>query len=93
MAIFQTQQCMLINLNIFFHNIHFQKYQTTVNSSMNFNFINMFIKQIKLKGRADSKLGPSQWEMLLQSKAISHWLGTNLESALKGISDIKFKFK
>ena len=23
-----------------------------------------------------------QWEMLLQSNAISHWLGTNLESAL-----------
>ena len=25
---------------------------------------------------------PSQWEMLLQSNAFSHWLGTNLESAL-----------
>ena len=32
--------------------------------------------------RADSKLAPSQWEMALQSNAISHWLGPNLESAL-----------
>ena len=32
--------------------------------------------------RADSRLAPSQWETLLQSNAISHWLGTNLESAL-----------
>ena len=31
--------------------------------------------------RADSKLAPSQWEMLLQSNTISHWLGANLESA------------
>ena len=31
---------------------------------------------------ADSRLAPSQWEMSLQSNAISHWLGTNLESAL-----------
>ena len=32
--------------------------------------------------RADSRLAPSQWEMLLQSNAVSHWLGANLESAL-----------
>ena len=38
----------------------------------------------KLKGslQADSRLAPSQWEMLLQSNAVSHWLGANLESAL-----------
>ena len=30
---------------------------------------------------ADSRLASSQWEMSLQSKAISHWLGANLESA------------
>ena len=35
------------------------------------------------KYRADSRLAPSQWEMSLQSNAISHWLGANLESALK----------
>ena len=33
--------------------------------------------------RADSRIAPcSQWETLLQSNAISHWLGANLESAL-----------
>ena len=31
---------------------------------------------------ADFKLAPSQWEMSLQSNTISHWLDTNLESAL-----------
>ena len=33
--------------------------------------------------RAESKLEPSQWEMLLQSNSVSHWLGTNPESALR----------
>ena len=32
---------------------------------------------------ADSRFTPSQWETSLQSNAISHWLGTNLESALQ----------
>ena len=32
--------------------------------------------------RADSRIAPSQWETSLQSNAISHWLGANLESAL-----------
>ena len=32
--------------------------------------------------RADSRLAPSQWETALQSNAVSHWLGANLESAL-----------
>ena len=32
--------------------------------------------------RADSWLVPSQWETSLQSNAVSHWLGANLESAL-----------
>ena len=31
--------------------------------------------------RADSRLAPSQWETSLQSNAVSHWLGANLESA------------
>ena len=35
------------------------------------------------KYRADSRLAPSQWETPLQSNAVSHWLGANLESALK----------
>ena len=33
--------------------------------------------------RADSRLAPSQWEMSLQSNAVSHLLGANLESALQ----------
>ena len=32
--------------------------------------------------RADSRFMPSQWEMALLCNDISHWLGTNLESAL-----------
>ena len=32
--------------------------------------------------KADSRLAPSQWETSLQSNAVSHWLGANLESAL-----------
>ena len=32
--------------------------------------------------RADSRIASSQWESSLQSNAVSHWLGTNLESAL-----------
>ena len=35
------------------------------------------------RNRADSRLAPSQWETSLQSNAVSHWLGTNLESALR----------
>ena len=35
--------------------------------------------------RADSRLAPSQWETSLQSNAVSHWLGANLESALRYI--------
>ena len=35
--------------------------------------------------RADSRLALSQWETLLQSNAVSHWLGTKLEAALAHI--------
>ena len=37
---------------------------------------------IDLNHRVDSRFAPSQWEMSLQSNTVSHWLGTNLESAL-----------
>ena len=40
------------------------------------------IVKLKPLHRADSRLVPSQWETSLQSNAISHWLGANLESAL-----------
>ena len=39
---------------------------------------------------ADSRFAPSQWEMSLQSNAVSHWLGTNLESASTSSVNIKF---
>ena len=32
--------------------------------------------------RVDSRFVPNQWETSLQSNAVSHWLGANLESAL-----------
>ena len=32
--------------------------------------------------RADARFAPSQWETALPCNDISHWLGTNLESAL-----------
>ena len=32
--------------------------------------------------RADSRFVPNQWKTLLQSNAVPHWLGANLESAL-----------
>ena len=31
--------------------------------------------------RADSRLAPCQWETSLQSNAVSHWIGANLDSA------------
>ena len=36
--------------------------------------------------RADPRLVPSQWETSLQSNAVSHWLGANLESAPSNLS-------
>ena len=40
------------------------------------------VLKCRLIPRADYRLATSQWESLLQSNAASHWLGTNLESAL-----------
>ena len=36
--------------------------------------------------RVDSRLASSQWETSLQSNAVSHWLGANLESSLSTYS-------
>ena len=35
-----------------------------------------------INSRGDSRFASSQWETSLQSNAVSHWLGANLESAL-----------
>ena len=49
-----------------------------------FNFTGLFhlLFTKEIWDRTDSRLGSSQWEMSLQSYAVSHWLGTKLESAL-----------
>ena len=36
---------------------------------------------------AESSFPPTQWEMSLQSNNVSHWLGTNLESAMMKLPD------
>ena len=41
------------------------------------------ISFLTIKYRADSRLALGQWETSLQSNAVSHWLETNLEWALK----------
>ena len=43
----------------------------------------LFLKPwyVQWHSRADSRIAPSKWETSLQSKAVSHWLGANLESA------------
>ena len=43
--------------------------------------------------RADSRFAPSQWETSLQSNAVSHWLGANLESAWFLSSDYRSSIK
>ena len=45
-------------------------------------------KRYNIQCRADSRLAPSQWETPLQSNAVSHWLGANLESALQCVLKI-----
>ena len=40
--------------------------------------------------RADFRFAPSQWETSLQSNAVSHWLGANLESPLPRIWSLPF---
>ena len=42
------------------------------------------VNAVFIYGRVDSRLAPSQRETSLQSKAISHWLGAHLDSALYG---------
>ena len=40
-----------------------------------------------MRFRADSRFAPNQWETLLQSNTVSHWLGATLESALQLTQD------
>ena len=49
--------------------------------------------QVRWLPRADAGLAPSQWETSLQSNDVSHWLCTNLESALGSIVVNNFHFQ
>ena len=39
--------------------------------------------------RADSRFVPSQWETVLLCNDVSHWLGSNLESALGMVEEVQ----
>ena len=39
--------------------------------------------------KADSRLVPRQWETSLQSNAVSHWIGSNLQSTLIHVYKVK----
>ena len=49
---------------------------------MNRQWYNAFCELNLPSIRANSRFEPSQWGMSLQSNAVSHWLGANIESAL-----------
>ena len=68
-----------ISLTLDFH--HIKDICSTINTIPCLG-ISVLLKYYISINRADSRLAPSQWEMALQCNAISHWLSTNLESAL-----------
>ena len=71
--------CAHLENSLFFHtaNIVLPRCKTDVNwFSSHLDLLFYFIY------RADFRLAPSQWETSLQSNAVSHWLGANLDSAL-----------
>ena len=55
-------------------------------ANFTFSFQDLFLTVRCIPESPDSRLAPSQWKTWLQSKAVSHWLGTNLESALCTVS-------
>ena len=66
--------------------MEFQIYIFYVHISWILDLIMLSLSKIRINNghdnRADSRLAPSQWETSLQGNTVSHWLGTNLESAL-----------
>ena len=66
-----------------FLNIYAKFYSDNFSINWNGEKIDFHRSAVTTQNRTDSRLAPSQWEMLLQSNAVSHWLGTNLESALQ----------
>ena len=54
-----------------------------INSFCKHNWLHAAFRLVMMPGshcRADSMFATSQWETLLPSNDVSHWLGTNLES-------------
>ena len=40
---------------------------------------------VAIEAQGDPRFAPSQWETSLERNTVSHWLGANLESALKAL--------
>ena len=80
--IFDTQrsQQMVAYGNYFYQHITLKLDIHILHEEFTFKLFSLI--QLRIYFRADSRLAPSQWETALQSNAVSHWLGANLESAL-----------
>ena len=65
-------------------NIHvFHRFSTTYPLIISVFFLHQRVTHWnRYSSPADSRLAPSQWQTSLQSNAVSHWLGANLESSL-----------
>ena len=53
-----------------------------------YRIVNLIFRDNVNMYRDDSRFAPIQWETSLQSNAISHWMGTNLESTLYVYNEI-----
>ena len=71
--------------------IHLNMYEGVVCKMSTISFTPQWVNEehwAALHIRADFRLATSQWETTLQSNAVSHWLGANLESALQIVHDL-----
>ena len=57
-------------------------FKWSVSDTRTFQFFTPGISVTTWCFRIDSRLAPSQWVTSLQSNAVSHWLGANIESVL-----------
>ena len=62
------------------YNVAHLSHETRSNALKHLDFHNQLLTLYS--PRPDSRFAPSQWETLLQSNAVSHCVGANLESAL-----------
>ena len=71
------------------HTKYIAKHSNNKTSSINFSDTESELFQVnQVNTRADSRFVPSQWETSLQSNAVSHWLGANLESSLNTMATL-----